>query len=30
MEGQGAGGHVGDESCSSLFFFFFHDGLKRC
>ena len=26
MEGQGVGGHVGDES----FPFFFHDGLKWC
>ena len=26
MEGQGVGGHVGDESSPSLCFFFFHDG----
>ena len=29
MEGQGVGGHVGDESSPSLSFFF-HDGLKWC
>ena len=31
-EGQGVGGHVGDESSPSLclVFFLFHDGLKWC
>ena len=29
-EGQGVGGHVGDEFSLSLFIFFFNDGLKWC
>ena len=33
MEGQGVGGHLGDESCPSLFFFFLRWSqmvLKQC
>ena len=30
MEGQGVGGHVGDEPSPFFFFFFFHEGLEWC